>query len=420
MARKIRFPLKMKNGAEVRTLDELKENFDLESVLGYFTDGKLATWLEDRYYDVETQKVSELDANSSDLKSQLCAILGVKYAEAQEDDVDIDVINRRNEKKHILSQLTDDAEVLNNIDSVALNQDDLLDCYDLGLSTIYLVGDTVFSIPVSVTNVTYIGLCGAKAEIRATDDVDFTEKNITFEGVSFIGDIKTVTSSNNADAVSKNKKVDCNSVPECDGTNFKELLELAKNGNAAAEFEFSKFMFETRGCKIYLERAAKNDNLKAMYYLTFIMNEGRSNQQYRIKAFEYCKMAAEKGHVLSQYILGSMYDVEDTFSGHSPYPGYEKDKSLAYEWIKKAAEQGHIFAQRRLGEIYYGCYPSISSKTVDNIFKERREKDAIFWWRKASDNADPISREYLKVVEAGEKLLDYKITEIHRKFKAYV
>lgn len=39
MARKIRFPLKMKNGAEVRTLDELKANFDLESILGYFTDG---------------------------------------------------------------------------------------------------------------------------------------------------------------------------------------------------------------------------------------------------------------------------------------------------------------------------------------------------------------------------------------------
>ena len=418
MARKIRFPLKMKNGAEVRTLDELKENFDLESVLGYFTDGKLATWLADRYYDIEAQKVSELDADSSNLKAQLCAVFGIEFAEEQADDIDIDVINRRNEKKNILSQLTDDAEVLNNIDSVALNQDDLLDCYDLGLSTIYLVGDTVFSIPVSVTNVTYIGLCGAKVEIRATGNVDFNEKNITFEGVSFIGDINPAAQDNKRTNVSNS--VNVNSVPECDGTNFKELLELAKNGNAAAEFEFSKFMFETRGCKSYLERAAKNDNLKAMYYLTFIMNEGRSNQQYRIKAFEYCKMAAEKGHVLSQYILGSMYDVEDAFSRHSPYPGYEKDKSLAYEWIKKAAEQGHVFAQRRLGEIYYGCYPSISSKTVDNIFKERREKDAIFWWRKASDNADPISREYLKVVEAGEKLLDYTITEIHRKFKAYV
>ena len=80
----------MKNGAEVRTLDELKENFDLESVLGYFTDGKLQTWLEDRYYDIEAKKVSELDANSSDLKAQLCAVFGIKFAEEQADNIDID------------------------------------------------------------------------------------------------------------------------------------------------------------------------------------------------------------------------------------------------------------------------------------------------------------------------------------------
>ena len=420
MARKIRFPLKMKNGAEVRTLDELKENFDLESVLGYFTDGKLATWLADRYYDIESQKVSELNANSSDLKAQLCAVFGIEFAEEQADNIDIDVINRRNEKKNILSQLTDDAEVLSNIDSVALNQDDLLDCYDLGLSTIYLVGDTVFSVSVSVTNVTYIGFCGAKVEIRATGDVDFNDRNIVFKGVGFVGnivpEIEKKPEHNNSISLSSS----INSL-KCHGTNFKEILELANNGNAAAEFEFGKFMFETRGCKIFLEKAARNDNEKALYYLTLIMNELRSAQQYRIKAFEYCKRAAEKGHVLSQYVLGSMYDVEDTFSGFSgPYSGYEKDKRLAYEWIKKAAEQGHVFAQRRLGEIYYGCYSSISSKTVDNIFKERREKDAMYWWRKASDNADPISREYLKAIEAGEKLLDYKIIEIHREFKAYV
>ena len=190
MARKIRFPLKMKNGAEVRSLDELKENFDLESVLGYFMDGKLATWLADRYYDIEAQKVSEFDADSSNLKAQLCAVFGIEFVEEQADNIDIDVINRRNEKKNILSQLTDDAEVLNNIDSVALNQDDLLDCYDMGLSTIYLVGDTVFSVSVSVTNVTYIGFCGAKVEIRATGDVDFNDRNIVFKDISFVGDIR--------------------------------------------------------------------------------------------------------------------------------------------------------------------------------------------------------------------------------------
>ena len=71
MARKIRFPLKMKNGAEVHTLDELKENFDLESVLGYFTDGKLATWLADRYYDETAEAVSALSADSPELNAML-------------------------------------------------------------------------------------------------------------------------------------------------------------------------------------------------------------------------------------------------------------------------------------------------------------------------------------------------------------
>ena len=71
MARKIRFPLKMKNGAEVHTLDELKENFDLESVLVYFTDGKLATWLADRYYDEKAEAVSALSADSPELNAML-------------------------------------------------------------------------------------------------------------------------------------------------------------------------------------------------------------------------------------------------------------------------------------------------------------------------------------------------------------
>ena len=79
MARKIRFPLKMKNGVEVRTLDELKENFDLESVLGYFIDGKLATWLADRYYDEKAEAVSALSAEMPDLNAKLCEILEVEY-----------------------------------------------------------------------------------------------------------------------------------------------------------------------------------------------------------------------------------------------------------------------------------------------------------------------------------------------------
>ena len=49
MAKKIRFPLEMDNGIEVRSIEELRDNFSLARVLAYYKNGKLAIWLRDRY-----------------------------------------------------------------------------------------------------------------------------------------------------------------------------------------------------------------------------------------------------------------------------------------------------------------------------------------------------------------------------------
>ena len=46
--KKIRFPLEMSDGTRVHSLDELREHFDLGSVLGYYKNGKLLAWLNDR------------------------------------------------------------------------------------------------------------------------------------------------------------------------------------------------------------------------------------------------------------------------------------------------------------------------------------------------------------------------------------
>ncbi|HOO07818.1 MAG TPA: DnaA N-terminal domain-containing protein [Ruminococcus sp.] len=84
MAKKIRFPLKMKNGAEVGSLYDLKENFDYESVLGYFTDGKLQTWLSDRFYYEKADAVSELSADMPDIESKLRRILEIEVDETND------------------------------------------------------------------------------------------------------------------------------------------------------------------------------------------------------------------------------------------------------------------------------------------------------------------------------------------------
>ena len=79
MAKKIKFALKMKDGMEVRTLQELKSGFDLNAVMAYFLDGKLETWLSDRYYDDLADSMQELDKNDPELRKKLCGIFGVEY-----------------------------------------------------------------------------------------------------------------------------------------------------------------------------------------------------------------------------------------------------------------------------------------------------------------------------------------------------
>jgi len=117
MTKKIRFPLIMKNGAEVRSLEELQENFDLESVLGYFADGRLKTWLTDRYYDEKAEAIGALSTDMSDLNARICAIFGVE-CEQGADETDIELIQRRNEKLRILNEITADKDILDNVDCI--------------------------------------------------------------------------------------------------------------------------------------------------------------------------------------------------------------------------------------------------------------------------------------------------------------
>ena len=58
--KKLKLPLEMANGKQVRSLQELRDNWDLEKVLGYYLNGRLAKWLNDRYYAEEAEKIQQL------------------------------------------------------------------------------------------------------------------------------------------------------------------------------------------------------------------------------------------------------------------------------------------------------------------------------------------------------------------------
>lgn len=152
--KKIKFALKLKEGVEVRNLQELREGFDLNQVVAYLLDGKLETWLMDRYYEDLAEKIHDLDKSDPELRKKLCKIFEVEY---EEDSLSVEEIEERNRRIKKLKEITDDEEIIKNVDKVAFSQEELADLLDEGQKTIYLCG-TDFHIPVSKKGIRYIGV----------------------------------------------------------------------------------------------------------------------------------------------------------------------------------------------------------------------------------------------------------------------
>ena len=184
MAKKIKFPLMMKDDVQARNLDELKENFDLDKAIGYFLDGKLLTWLEARYYDTEAEAVRNLNKDDADVHRRLCKIFGVEYHAGEAPEIDVEAVAERNRRLSELRQYTSDSAILKKVDQVAFNQEDFADLIDENITEIYLCNN-LFVIPSNARNKHYIGIRKAEALIRSKGLVDLNELGITFENVKF-------------------------------------------------------------------------------------------------------------------------------------------------------------------------------------------------------------------------------------------
>lgn len=176
MAKKEKFALEMR-GVEVRTIEELKENYYAKAILEYFHSGKLLTWLNDRYYDEEAEQVEELDKDLPDKE------LTVKLREIFEVE-DPETAERRRARLEKLSEFTNDKEFTDNIDLVAFSQEELGELLDDETDTVYLCGES-FRIPLSVENVRYIGVNSPVITIKCRGTIDLSEKGIAIERCTF-------------------------------------------------------------------------------------------------------------------------------------------------------------------------------------------------------------------------------------------
>ena len=183
MAKKVRFPLEMEDGVEVRSMEELRDNFSLSRVLEYFNDGRLVTWLQDRYENTIAEEIAAINPNEEDVEKKICEVLDVEYDEnASEEEGKAE---ERKRKLELLKEYPDAMKYANNVDYVAFDQDDLYDLLDEDAKEIYLCGKR-FSVPISKGNTKYIGIIdGVEVVIEAKQPVDFESKSISFVNCQF-------------------------------------------------------------------------------------------------------------------------------------------------------------------------------------------------------------------------------------------
>lgn len=181
-----KFTITMEDGYKVNNLDELKEHFDINTVMGCFNDGRLLRWLKDRKLSDLAEQVGTLSRLDRNLAKKLCAVFGLEPGGGETLPLwIIEIINR------LRNNYTNDEELLNKIKQelltetahVAFNQMEL-DEYVKNFGKIYLVSSH-FTVPLDMKDKIYIGI-GEKttAFIDSKGYINRSNRNIEFENIS--------------------------------------------------------------------------------------------------------------------------------------------------------------------------------------------------------------------------------------------
>ena len=369
MKKKIKLPLEMADGVKVRTLDELKDNWSLEKVVENYLNGRLATWLNDRYYTELAEQVNALAEvqDNTALQKELCRIFDVDFAD--EEDIDVDAVSERNRKLEALRQYTADDTVLKNVDSVAFDQEELGDILDTGENIIYLFNNT-FSIPLAIKNKKYIGVGKAECIIHSKDVVDFAELGIEFENVVFDEKYRKIEEE---ESPSEFYNEGCKYF---EAKQYKEALECfkkaASKNHADALFHVGKIYDLALGVEQdyrlaaeYYSKAVSFNSGKAANNLANMYINGDGLEKDMKKAIELYKKGIDGGSYVAMDNLGDMYRLGE---------GVEQNYEEAMKWYKKAADGGIAWSMNKIGDLYY------NGNGVDANYTE-----AVNWYKKASE-----------------------------------
>lgn len=183
MAKKIKFPLEFSNGVKVRTLEELQQYADVESILRYYHNEKLKIWLEARDYNDIVSQILSIDTSDTSYVNKLCNILGVEYENL---DVEVHEIQKHEEKLNRLRRLTSDENILANTENIVFNQQELDESVIHKAELIYLCADEkqTYTINKEIKNIRYVGLFGKPSiHVEAENIRELFDIGIKFKDV---------------------------------------------------------------------------------------------------------------------------------------------------------------------------------------------------------------------------------------------
>lgn len=406
----VKFPLKMADGTMVRTLEDLREHFDLTTVLSYYDNGRLVKWLENGYYDEEAGKVAALDVASADFAKELCAILGVDFSESEAGQVDLDGIAKRNERLEHLKQFTADDAILAAVDRVAFSQEELEYLLNRGVTEIYLHGDQ-FIMPEGFEDVPYHCINSpvvrfAKLERLEKDAVQgdtkaqlelahqYEARNDIDAAIGWYtkaisqGEIEALT----ALAKFDDKLASAGKGPEV----VKWYTDAAEKGSVQAQMKLASFYLDGWDCvecdedtaMEWCEKAAAQGHMEA--FAALIRYQMIDDECLDIDtAIEWYKKALDAGYTETMGLLGDhemflkwylLATEEDDAEaqvklGDCYMKGIcvEEDEDEALKWYKAAAEQEYIPAIIKVGDYYQEQYDSDEAKE---------------WYERAADQGD--------------------------------
>ena len=114
-------------GTTIHSLNELREHFNRNEILSFYSDGRLLTWLCQHYYETQADRLRALDPADKNCFRKLCVIFDVNYPDHIEMSAeDRNILKAKEETlQKVLKDTGADQSLFKKLDIIAINQEEL-------------------------------------------------------------------------------------------------------------------------------------------------------------------------------------------------------------------------------------------------------------------------------------------------------